>query len=278
MDSQRAVGRRGIGACIAVAMLASLGLTALPAGRGSQHAARQRIVVTLRTGTTTVSGADGLVAGLTMVSVRSTRRAPANFALVRLRPGKSLADLRAATQDVPEGVITLPTSFFRIRPGQSFVTSVNLPPGDYVAAQPPSLGAAAQFSVAHGSAGGSPPTTTGTVLLYDYGIRAPAVISGRGTLEIDNIGENFHFLVGLRLNPGVDPDRVVADFRAGVDKAGRQPGLPVEIVGLVGPGTTNYVQTNLKRGTYVIACLNSDRHSAGHEHSQFGMERKLIVK
>ena len=43
-------------------------------------------------------------------------------------------------------------------------------------------------------------------------------------------------------------------------------------------GTTNYVNVNLKKGTYVIACFNADRHSAGHNHSQYGMVRKLVVK
>ena len=38
------------------------------------------------------------------------------------------------------------------------------------------------------------------------------------------------------------------------------------------------MKTSLPPGTYVIACFNSDRHSAGHNHSQYGMVRKLIVK
>ncbi len=44
------------------------------------------------------------------------------------------------------------------------------------------------------------------------------------------------------------------------------------------PGSINYVNTHLRPGRYVIACFNSDRHSAGHDHSQFGMVRKLTVQ
>jgi hypothetical protein len=286
MDAQGSGKRRGlrsgIGACIALGMLASLGLAAA-SGLGREHAATQSIVVTLSKGKTTVSGADTLVAGLTKVTARNTGSAPADFLVARLRPGKTFADAQAATQrssQIPEGVLVVPTSFFGVPPGQSFVTTLNLPPGDYVTTQPSNgkgVGPAVQFSIANGAAGGSPPATTGTVLLYDYGISAPATISGRGTLAINNIGQNYHFLVGVRLKPGVNPDKVVRQIRSG-NSNGPPPGQPVSIIGIVGPGTVNYVKTDLKPGTYVIACFNSDRHSAGHDHSQFGMERKLIVK
>jgi hypothetical protein len=274
--------RSGIGACVAVAMLASLGL-AVASGLGSEHATTQSIVVTLSKGKTTVSGADTLVAGLTKVTARNTGSAPANFALARLRPGKTIADLRAEVQrssNVPEGATATLTTSFGVAPGQSFVTTLSLPPGDYVTTQPPDgkgLGPAVQFSIANGAAGGSPPATTGTVQLYDYGIKAPKSILGHGTLAINNIGQNYHFLTGLRLNPGVSADKVVADIRAGKND-GPPPGQFVSIIGVVSPGTINYVRTNLKPGAYVIACFNSDRHSAGHNHSQYGMVRKLTVK
>lgn len=275
--------RSGIGACIAVAMAASLGLAAA-GGLGSEHAATQSIVITLSKGTTTVSGADTLVAGLTKVTARNTGSAPASFALARLRPGKTFADLQAElnrSSNVPEGTTATLTTFFGVAPGQSFVTTLDLPPGDYVTTQPPNgkgLGPAVQFSIANGAVGGSPPATTGTVQLYDYGISAPKSISGRGTLAISNIGQNYHFLEALRLNPGVSADKVIADIRAGKRGSGPPPFQDFSIIGVVSPGTVNYVKTDLKPGTYVIACFNSDRHSAGHNHSQFGMERKLIVK
>jgi hypothetical protein len=287
MDAQGSGRRRGlrsgIGACIAVAMLAGLGL-AVASGLGSEHAATQSIVVTLSKGKTTVSGADTLVAGLTKITARNTGSAPANFLLARLRPGKTLADLQAAAQrtnQIPEGVIIVSTSFFGVAPGQSFVTTIKLPPGDYVTTQPPDgkgIGPAVQFSIANGAAGGSPPATTGTVLLYDYGISAPKSISGRGTLEINNIGQNYHFLEALRLNPGVSAGKIIAAIRSGEEGSGPPPFQGFSIIGVVAPSAINYVKTNLPPGTYVIACFNSNRHSAGHNHSQFGMVRKLTVK
>jgi hypothetical protein len=286
MDAHRSARRRGlragIGACLALAMVASFGLVAAM-GLGSEHGATQSVAVTLGKGATTVSGADALVSGLTRVTARNTGSRPVSFALARLRPGKTLADLTAEVNrsaNVPEGTTATLTTYFGLAPGQTFTTTLNLPPGDYVATQPPDgkgLGPATQFSVANGAAGGSPPSTTGTVLLYDYGISAPASIRGHGTLKINDIGSNYHFLVGIRLNKGVDADQVVAGIKAGKDN-GPPPGQEVLIIGVVNPGSVNYVKTSLAPGSYVIACFNSDRHSAGHNHSQYGMVRKLTVK
>lgn len=113
--------RSGIGACIVLAMLASLGLV-VASGLGSEHAATQNIEITLSKGTTTVSGADTLVAGLTKVTARNTGRAPTDFILVRLRPGKTVADLEAATnrsKALPEDVLATITSFFGLAQGRA---------------------------------------------------------------------------------------------------------------------------------------------------------------
>ena len=283
-DSARQRRRRnGIGAGIVLAMLASLALV-VTSGFGSEQAATQNITVTLSKGTTTVSATDTLVSGLTRITARNTGKAPVDFALTRIKPGKTFADLTAElnrSSEVPEGTTATLTTFFGLAPGRTFVTTINLPPGDYVTTQPPAgkgLGPAAQFSIANGSAGGSPPATTGTVQLYDYGITAPASIKGRGTLKINNIGSNYHFLVGIRLNPGVDADKVISDLRTGAGGNGPPPGEFVSIIGVVNPGSINYVNTRLKPGRYVIACFYADRHSAGHDHSGYGMERKLTVR
>lgn len=274
--------RAGIGTCLAIAALASLVLAALASGLGGQHDATQKITVTITKGVTTVTGAEALVAGPTKITAKNTGTTPSNFALGQLRPGKTLADLMAEAQKtagVPEESLVLITSYFSLPPGQTFVTTVNLPAGNYAATQPPDgkgFGPLAPFTVAPGAAAGTPPATTGKLLLYDYGIKAPATIRGKGTLAIDNVGQNYHFLIGIRLKRGVNPNKVVADVLAG--KQGPPPGQFINIIGLVGAGTVNYLETNLKPGNYVIVCFNADRHSAGTNHSRYGMVRKLKVK
>jgi hypothetical protein len=149
-----------------------------------------------------------------------------------------------------------------------------------VATQPPDgkgLGPAAQFTISDGAAGGSPPPTSGTILLYDYGIRAPATLSGRGTLKINNIGLNYHFVVALKLKPGVTGSSAVAGLRSGKfnDKDVAQF---ISIIGVVNPGSVNYVPVRLRPGNYVLVCFYGDRHSAGHDHSRFGMETAVTIR
>ena len=143
MDAQRSGNpdrrRLGVGALIVAALLASLGLV-VASGLGSEHAATQQLTVTLAKGKTTVGDTSTLVSGLTRVTARNTGSKPANFALVRIKPGKTFADLQAAlnrSPDVPEGTTATLTSYFGVAPGQTFVTTLDLPPGDYVVTQPP---------------------------------------------------------------------------------------------------------------------------------------------
>jgi hypothetical protein len=165
-------------------------------------------------------------------------------------------------------------------PGGRFVTTLKLPPGEYVAAQSgnrPGIVAPTTFTVGRGAAGGTPPRPGATVLMDDYGFRTPASIKGRGVLAVNNIGQNYHFVVGIRLNPGADPAEVREQLVNGTLQ-GPPPGEFVSILGVVAPGTTNYVETDLDPGTYLLACFFADRHSAGHDHSSFGMVRKVVVR
>jgi hypothetical protein len=115
--------------------------------------------------------------------------------------------------------------------------------------------------------------------MYDDGFRAPARISSTGTLRVSNIGNSNHFIVGLRLNRPRDARRVARIFRGELpEPQGPPPGQFASVLGIVGPGVTNYVETKLRPGRYVLACFYADRASAGREHSEFGMVRTLTVR
>lgn len=276
-------GRRGaIAVCMAVAIAASLALTALATGFGQQNEAAQSLGVTLAKDSTTTGITTPLASGLTKITATNTGAKPTNFLVARITPGATLEQLVAAVNAspaIPEDLIDNITSFFGLAPGATFTTTVSLPPGEYIATQPPDgkgTGPFTTFTVGSAAAGGTPPATVGKVQLYDYGIKAPRAIKGKGTLRLDNIGLNYHFLVAIKVAKPKDAAKVVAGILAG--KQGPPPGPVTSIIGIVGPGTTNYVGISLKKGEYVIACFNSDRHSAGHNHSQFGMVRALRVK
>ena len=275
--------RAGIALCLVVATAASLALTALATGLGGGHEAAQTLDITLAKGSTTVSTPTGLASGLTKIQAKNTGSAPSNVLVARIRPGKTFDEAAAVASrnaGIPEEFLATITSFFGLAPGQTFTTTLSLPPGDYIATQPPQgkgTGPVTQFSVSSAPAGGSPPATVGKIQLFDYGIRGSTSIKGRGTLAVENIGLNYHFIQSIRLNDPSRASEVVQGIESG-HLAGPPPGQPVSIIGIVQPGTTNYVNVNLKKGTYVIACFNADRHSAGHNHSQYGMVRKLVVR
>jgi len=257
-------------------------VAALCAWPAAASAAGQAITITAQRGATVVTGAGTLQAGYTTVTMAVARGSrDSEVVLVRLEPGVTLDDLRRATRrtaSVPEDLVTIPTSIL-LHPGERSRTTVRLAAGSYVAAQVPrgpGLGPAAEFTVAPGAVG-RPPAARATISLFDYGIRAPAAIPRRGTLLIRNIGRNFHFLTGLRLDRGVDAGTVIRAIRAGTLR-GPPPGQEVELLGLVSPGTANYKAIDLKPGVYVIACFFADRHSGGVDHSRFGMIRRLEVR
>jgi hypothetical protein len=135
-------------------------------------------------------------------------------------------------------------------------------PGEYAAFSQGNnqsgLGTVARFSVAGGAAGGSLPRSDSSILMYDYGFKVPGKIDGNGVLRIDNIGENQHFIVGIRLNPGVSPRAARRALVTGQDMQGPPPGELVSVVGLVSPGSSNLMQASLKPGVYVIACFYAD--------------------
>lgn len=274
--------RRGIGLCIILAALASLGMAALALGGGGPSS--QAITLTVAGGGPTLSGADGLRAGFTQITLRNTGRAPGLAAIARLRPGVTIPQLRrvsARSQNVPSDLITLPTSAF-LAPGERQRSTVRLGPGDYLALQPPQgpgLGRFVRFSVGREQGDRTPPRAAAEITMFDHGLLVPqGRFPGRGTLAIRNIGQNFHFIAGIRLNPGANARQVARILRSpNGDFGGPPPGEFVSIMGIAGPGTTNYVETDLRPGRYVIACFFSDRSSAGRGHNEFGMVRIVTV-
>lgn len=221
--------------------------------------------------------------GFTDVTLRNTGDEPVNMGLVRLRAGVTLEELRrfsGRSAAVPDHLIEIVTNE-AVDPGGTFQTTVRLAPGAYVALgnvpDGRGLGPAVHMEVAGAPSGAPAPKVDAKLRLYDYGIIGPAKISGRGTLEISNIGRNLHFLAGIRLNPGVSAAKVARDLVTGGGGSGPPPGQFVSFIGLVSPDTVNAVRINLPPGRYVVACFFADRHSAGKEHNSFGMVKRLVV-
>ena len=274
-----------VGALLAAAAaLAAIVMLLGPARADAQTAGREALVV-LTTGPNdvTVSPDATLRAGATDVTMRNTGRAPAFMLLVRLKPGVTLDQLRQATSrsaTIPDDLIDIVTSEF-VNPGGKFQTTVNLPAGDYLALgnapDGKGLGPLVEVTVGPEASGAPPARVTSRLRLVDYGFKGATRISGRGTIEIKNDGRNLHFVAGVRLNPGVNADRIVRLFSGRGPAPQGEPGEFLSLIGIVSPGTTNAVKVRLPPGRYVIACFYSDRHSGGKEHARYGMVRKLTV-
>ncbi len=182
---------------------------------------------------------------------------------------------------VPVDLVSVETSQF-MSAGQSLRTAINLAPGRYLAIgegnRTRALGRYATFDVGGEAIGGSLPRADASIQMFDYGFRIPKQIDGDGVLRVENIGRNEHFIVGFRLDPGVNPAVVRRQLVEGTLPPGPPPGEPASIIGVVSPKTTNVIQLDLRPGVYLVACFYADRASAGHEHSEFGMVRQMTVR
>ncbi len=131
--------------------------------------------------------------------------------------------VRRHPESVPVDLASIET-FTSLSPGQTFRTAINLVPGRYLAIgegdRTVGLGTYATFDVGGAPTGGSLPRADASILMYDHGFRIPKKIDGDGVLRVNNTGRNEHFIVGIRLNPGVNPAVVRRQLVAGVDFQG----------------------------------------------------------
>ena len=231
-----------------------------------------------------MTGGEGLRPEPARVTLRTAGRQDHNVILARLRPGVDVADVQRYTRRVdavPVDLVSVETSGF-LSPGASFRTSVNLVPGRYLAVgegqRTRGLGRYTVVDVGGDPAGGSLPRADASIQMFDYGVRIPRRSDGEGVLRVENIGRNEHFIVGVRLNAGVNPAVVRRQLIEGTMPPGPPPGEFVSIIGVVSPKTTNLIQLDLRPGVYIAACFYADRASAGHDHSEFGMVRQMTVR
>jgi hypothetical protein len=276
--------RRVAGACLATAIASCLALVALASAQGGSGGPQQSITVTARGSAATVTGAEDLRPGPVRVTFRAAGRGETDALLLRLKPGVEITDVLRylrRVDSVPVDLVSVETAG-SVGPGRPFRTSVDLPPGSYVAAalgeRTRGLGDYAAFEVGGEPAGGSLPRADSSIQMYDYGFRVPRKIDGDGTLRIENIGRNEHFIIGIRLNPGANPAAVKRQLIATGNFQGPPPGELVSFISVVSPKTTNVIEADLEPGVYLLACSYADRASAGHDHTTFGMVRQATVR
>jgi hypothetical protein len=210
--------------------------------------------------------------------------------LIKLAPGKTIADFQLAMQAMlaggtaPAWVTELGGPGAADPRGEANATTY-MPAGEYVLVcwVPAPDG---KPHVAHGMmrpltatarkrVTGAPPRADATIRLVDYGfdMKLP-VRAGRRTFEVWTDAPQPHEVLLVRLNQGA----TAAQFLRWVDApAGPPPGSFVGGVSGLAPHERAYFTADLRRGTYTLVCFVSD-HKDGKPHILHGMFRDITVE
>jgi uncharacterized cupredoxin-like copper-binding protein len=214
--------------------------------------------------------------------------------LARLNDGVTMDQLMAALQQGPDkalSLVTLAGGPNAIEPGQHQTVTVNLPAGNYVllcfisgSDNVPHLakGMIAPLTVAAApsNAAGAPntaaePQSSGTVTLKDFTIQVPDKIqAGAQVWKVTNNGPQPHEFGLVRMEDG----KTAQDFMAFMQNPNGPPPFSYGGgLGALAPGTTGWVNIDLKPGSYIALCFVPDP-STGKSHAELGMVTPFTVQ
>lgn len=179
-----------------------------------------------------------------------------------------------------------------VEPGQSVTATVHLEEGEYgvVCFIPDDKDG--KTHAEHGMIGevkvvktdasveDAPKVDAGTISLSEFTFQPDASFTGRGTVEIKNVGTQIHEMIIMKEAPGKTLAEVKAFLLA-------PPGSPAPagpppftaaggIVG-IGPGQTMYQTMALTPGKYVMVCFFPDPTKGGEPHAVEGMIKEITV-
>lgn len=205
---------------------------------------------------------------------RFTNNARAEFNLATLRAGVTVEELRQSLSN-PRSVKALGQVFLEatVAPGKA-VTVDLLPNTTYVAVVMSGRRTALSTFTTGAPNGAQAPRPDGRISMVDYGFRGPKTLPRDGRIRVDNAGTALHFALAFPLRKGVTGRQVGRALRGTNEQAlGRViAGEPVDVQGLVSPGSTNDNEVSFpRRGRYAMVCFFS-------EHNRLGMYRIYRVR
>ncbi|AFZ67946.1 hypothetical protein [Deinococcus peraridilitoris] len=248
--------------------------------------------------------------GYVQFNFRNNGRQPAEMQIFKLKAGVTADALKRAISALAIGMHTqkgdpaaLETAVInasemyggaqQLGPKANYSMMVNLEPGSYFISSVSTnndekspkaladLGFFQPFTVAKGNNTAKAPKATYTVQLADFALALPPtqVAAGQHTWEIVNNGRQPHFIMFAPLKAGKTPEDVMKFLAAG-EQAQGEPPVDFEAAittGVLSPGKTNFVNINLKPGTYFAACWITDPKT--HKpHAMIGMTRFVVVR
>lgn len=230
-----------------------------------------------------------IAGGPTRLAVRNSGKRPGELAVVSLRAGVTVQQLRArlrrraaGPQDFKRLVVFEAGSF--IAPGATYTTTIDLKPdATYVVlniARNVGNSPLAPFSV--GAAGtGTRPVPAKVVGMYDYAYAMDPSLPRRGVVRFENRGDRIHFAVAFPLRRGASRAAAVRALIRNQERRFTRLAIEqdaYEPVGVVSGGSVNDVEVNFRRpGNWVFACFLSDGER-GAEHNTLGMVKAFRVR
>jgi hypothetical protein len=124
--------------------------------------------------------------------------------------------------------------------------------------------------------GGEPPATAASITLTDKSIKATSLTSS-GPIKVVNAGRRMHELKAYPLPKNTKPAQALKLARQGLVKQVKTAGPPREIMGLVDGKTTQYLEPNLKPGTYLLVSGEGNKRNPGESHAAQGLSTIVTV-
>jgi hypothetical protein len=223
-------------------------------------------------------------AGLVRFTVNGSTSPMGTMAIVAaLNPGVSQANAIAALKSGDEkSILQVLTPLGGPAGTGTPQTILSLKAGSYVAfdveqdAKGNSHASYSFFTVAPSSAPVVDPASTVTVTELDMKFRVAATVpAGNVTLKIVNRGPSIHETILAKLHAGTTLD----DLKAYLKQQNPSGPPPVDVVGigaLMASGHTQWAQSHLTPGTYVLLCFVPDKH--GVPHVMDGMIKSFEVR
>ncbi len=227
---------------------------------------------------------DTVPAGFARVKLTNQGTEPHHIVFVRLDSGRVVGELLQSmgSGKFPVWAVLLGGPNAPM-PGATTETVLELTPGNYaVLCLIPSFdgmphvakGMVRPLTVTSATGETAPPSADIVMTLSDFAFNASTPITpGPHVLRVDNVAEQPHELVMVKLEPG----RTIQEFAAWAEKPQGPP--PGALVGGTSPqarGTTNYVITDFAPGDYGFICFMPDAKD-GKLHLLHGMIQQFKI-
>ena len=271
--------------CALLAVSAMLSLAGLSSAQG---ATLPTLNLSLTKTSVAVSGSTVSGAVNVVVTAAKGLKEPSPV-LVRLNPGKTVADLEAIVNSKaisdPNNVSKAGAIVFDAEgtPGGTSEAQTELQPGNYVAlnveGENPKNPPHTAFTVTASPAPAAMPAAAATLKTIEFGFKGPSTIKVGEVVRFENEGFLVHMDIGFPMKSKKAAMKGLVDFKTGKEKAIFKlvAGEPIQFFGPLSSGAFQQETITAKPGWYLEACFMDTQD--GRQHTALGMERMLhIVK